>query len=293
MTRLDDILAAQAQSGAFVSSVRLPDRTCTDENGFVTALVLQALADHPTTPSLANARRKGLDFLERCAAAAPPGTFRFYPPQGQPEWMPLALDADIDDTALFSVALFDAGRLDGQRLRETAEILHQRFRVVWPSGAARPWHRAGSYYTWLNDWHRPNDIDLCANVNLSVLLHRTGQGERFGLKDIVAATQAGLDWAGNFSERARLLSPFYPDPVELAYAIARAVAQGVEALRPCLERLRDRPWAARDGTQDERPVCGSADGRILWRAPALQMARRLHASTPSTGSMRDLKFSSS
>ncbi|CAO3430194.1 hypothetical protein [Azospirillum endophyticum] len=279
---LPGILAAQTPGGAFASTVWLADGPCPDENGFVTALVLNALDGLEETPALATARGRALDFLARCELPDRPGAFSFYPWDGHPDWMAVPLPADADDTALFALALVAGGRRDREWLTRVATGELRRFRLAWISGAAMPWHREGAVFTWLDERYYPNVIDLCVNINVAALLAATGQGEALGLPAIVAMVEDALDWAGPFPDKARLLSPYYPDPIEIAHALTRAVAQGVTEFRPSLARLRDLPWAWEDGTDDGggrggegRPVCGSGDRRILWTAPVLRAARRL------------------
>ncbi|NEP26036.1 hypothetical protein [Moorena sp. SIO3I6] len=274
------ILAAQAPSGAFLSTVYLPDGPVPDENGFVTALVLHELTHLPQTPAVMAAQERALDFLARCELPTQPGAFSFYPPDGHPSWMPIPLNPDADDSALFAFALVRAGRKPKAFLEQVVREVLAKFRLFWISGTAKPWYQSGVYFTWLNKLYYPNIIDVCVNVNIAVLLKAAGVGEALGITNIVQMVELGVAWAGTSSERALLLSPYYPHPMELLYAVERAVELGVEDFIACRETLRKLPWAQSDsceGWSENRPICSSEDGRILWRSAVLQQARRLSA----------------
>lgn len=275
---LDALLAAQSPSGAFGSIVDLPTGPVADENGFVTALVLHELSAWPATPALAAARMRALDFLACCERPDRRGAFSFYPPDRQPEWMPIALLPDADDTALFTLALVDGGRWPAQQLTLAVRRVLEAFRLRWVAADARPWYREGVYLTWLDELVYPNIVDLCVNINVAALLKRAGPEHACALAAIVDMVDAGLAWAGTSPQRAFLLTPYYPHPAELGHALDRAIRLGVTELLPCRDKLRDLGWSyAADpaGWPLNTPVCSSDDGRIVWRAPVLQQARQL------------------
>jgi hypothetical protein len=73
---------------------------------------------------------------------------------------------------------------------------------------------------------------------------------------------------------ARLLAPFYASISELEPAVNRAHALGASTLGPC------RKWIAKAGRgddpfDDDQPLYCNQHGSPVWRAPALQRARRL------------------
>ncbi|WP_323121242.1 hypothetical protein [Burkholderia alba] len=271
---LDAVLAEQMPSGAFVSFVALPNGPVADENGFVTALVIHELSRLPATPALDAARARALDFLARCERPDRRGAFAFYPLDGQPDWMPIPLLPDADDTALMTLALVDGGRWPAARLTQAARQVLEPFRLRWLAGNPRPWYREGVYQTWIDELCFPNPVDLCVNINIASLLHRSGLDHESGLTAIVDMTLAAFAWAGDSPQRAFLLTPYYPHPAELAHAVERAIDHGVTGLLPCRRPLRTLLGPPDDWPRDP-PVCGSDDGRIVWRAPALQQARRL------------------
>ena len=88
-----------------------------------------------------------------------------------------------------------------------------------------------------------------------------------------------VDWAGDAPARARMLAPFYADPVELALSVQHAVDCGAAELRPLLDRLRAVPWVADhpDPFGVERAVCCSAYGVVRWTSVPLAAARQLAA----------------
>lgn len=274
---LAELLPAQTASGAFPSTVSLPTGPVPDENGFITALVLHELAGFPPTPDLRAAQERALDFLLRCERRDQPGCFAFYPPGAQPDWMPIPLPPDADDTALITLALARAGRWSRHALEHIARHRLAPFRLLHLSAIAKPWHRVGAYFTWLDEMFYPNVVDLCVNVNVAILLKTAGLAEEMGLMALVEMIEAGIDWAGASAQRSFLLTPFYPQPHELVHAVGRAVELGVSELAPCRDKLSACPWGGAhdpNGWSDDRAICSSHDGRIVWRAPVLQRARR-------------------
>lgn len=273
---MDQILARQSASGAFPSQVQVGDRLFDDENGFVTALVVRALASFPSSPAVAEAAEQGLAFLLACRSPSLPGAFRFWPAGREPAWID-GLPDDADDTALYALELVRWGRRDRDWLRREVvrALLPARLGEVEPP--APPWLARGAFRTGLDGRTRGNPVDACANVNVAALLAAAGLEHSRAFHDACSTVEAGLAWAGIDPARLRSLTPFYPHPGELLHALDHAVATGVQRLRPILGRLRRQLRLAGVDTTfpDPQPVCSSAYGGTLWTAPVLQQARRL------------------
>ena len=120
-----------------------------------------------------------------------------------------------------------------------------------------------------------NPIDLTVNVNLLVLLQKTCQ-VNVEVNAIRGMLDAGLAWAGASKSRARLLTPWYPEPVELLFALERAARFGVVSLDKYICALRGLDWVRADLTSETvLPVCGSNDRRFKWYCSGLDRLRRL------------------
>jgi len=297
------VLASQRPDGAFPSRVILDRRRgieAPDGNAFVTALVVHHLVALPSallrTSGLCGEHVEALDralgFLERCrvpgAAVSEPdrwgrdvtGAFRFYPEGGRPEWMQTRLAPDVDDTVLCTGVLLTAGRMEAAEARELVERVLEPHRLHDRTAAARwPWVEAGAYRTWLDPKAKPNPVDCTVNANAAALLARLGLRDHPAYAAAVATVRRGLAWAGGSAAHGRLISPFYPDLAELADAVARARRAGVDAFVD-LSVPPTRGAETPDATLlRRRPVCSSADGRVHWLAPVLQIAREIAGET--------------
>ena len=265
-----EIAAGQAPSGAFLSLVQLASGPVTDENAFVTALVLERLATREPSPGRGDVCERALDFLERCERAAPRGGFAFYPIGAQPRWLREPLPADVDDTALCSLALYRGGRWSQNRLRHQVVEVLDRYRLAAKPGGAE-WFQPGVYPTWLSDKLLRNPIDVCANVNVATLLEASGVGEGHS-RGIVHMVEAALDWVANRRERMQAIMPYYCHPAELGHALQRAVSAGVSGADELLARFGAQGWW--QGSEDRAaPICCSLGARVVWSSPVLQAAR--------------------
>ena len=296
---LGQVLASQRDDGAFPSRVLLDRRSgleAPDGNAFVTALVLHHLLALPGRLLRAAglcgdhvaALDRALGFLERCrvapAAVSHPdrwgrdvaGAFRFYPAGARPEWMQTRLAADVDDTVLCAGVLLTAGRMEAAEARDLVERVLEPHRLHDRTAAARrPWVEAGAYRTWLDPKAKPNPVDCTVNANAAALLARLGLRDHPAYAAAVATVRRGIAWAGGSAAHGRLITPFYPDLVELGHAVARARTAGVDAFAD-LSVPPTRSAEAHDDTPlRSRPVCSSADGRVHWLAPVLEIAREV------------------
>ncbi|QTO22394.1 hypothetical protein [Burkholderia seminalis] len=273
---LDALLSAQAPGGAFPSRVTVGDRRYADENVFVTALILDALARLPAgTADRAIAR--GLDFLESCASLTCPGAFHFYPPGRMPSWLGVDLSADADDTALALTLLARFGRRTAAEACDALERVLHPWRLHYRPESADPWIAQGACRTWLDRRAAPNPVDACVNANVATALTSLGGAGHAACR---AARDTVLDAiafvAENPAHRARLTA-FYPDLWELVHALRRGARHGVAGFARAAAQLAGMlgPHAGAQAT-----VCSSTDMRWRWTAPLLQTARTLTRDTP-------------
>jgi hypothetical protein len=246
--------------GGVASVVRWADGRCVeDRNGFVTALAVREyrLAGR-TVPG------EWIDLLAGCRR--PEGSYGFWPVGGVPAWAP-ELPSDSDDTAVMLLELALAGRVSREEARRVAcrTVGTHRLRRVLDPGP--PWLRRGMFTT----WHRGRDldmVDLTAVTNVLALLYSLGLQRIPGVEETLAALTAGVAWAGSSVARWESLSPFYPEPDELARALDHATACGVPG-------LADGARVAQEvcPRQDPDVVCSMAYGPPTWHSPALTVVR--------------------
>lgn len=239
-----------------------------DRNGFVGALAVRAL------------RRQGravpdvmLDALERCRYGE--GGFGFWPEHARPAWAP-ALPGDADDTAIMLFELVRAGRIDIDAARRTACRTIGRHRIATLPLLRPPWLRTGVFSTWHRAGRTHDVIDCTATANVLALLAALSLDHLPGASAATAMLADAVAWAGDAPARAASLSPFYPDPAELVLALTHAVEAGAHALRPVRDAAAGSAWGrdAEARTHDVAyPVCGSAYGIAVWRAPVLAHIR--------------------
>jgi hypothetical protein len=189
------------------------------------------------------------------------------------------LTPDADDTALAWMALviYDRRRktdmnLGLQALRR-ARIYHRR-------GDEPSWARVGAFRTWLVGQGFRNPVDCCVNANVASFYAMAGETDSEEYAAAVATIADAVSTTGGGTPYMRTLAPFYAHPIELRYAVQRAVEVGAAELLPTLERisvLREMNEDALSGWPLDRPVCCNAHGRPVWRSPALQTARALRS----------------
>lgn len=280
-TTLEAILAEQADSGAFRSTIHNGEHAIADWNGFTTAHVLRALDLLPAQPTLERARRRALAFLQSCESRSHPGAFGFWPAGMQPDWVG-RLPEDADDTAVIAVELARHGLLSQRELLRIACTILLPHRLRRVGELAPPWLRPRVFLTWLDHDLRHNIVDCTVNANVVALLARANATHLPGYHDACAMIVDAVRWAGEAPARARSLSPFYAGPGELQVAVEHAIACGAVDLLPALELLRRQPWSqAISEARDDSPLWSSAYGSVIWRSPALQLARQLQHTTIS------------
>ena len=223
---IDQILSTQTAAGAFNAQVHLQHRTDNDANACVTGLVLRALrpvleranSACPLTP----ASKRALAFLASCESPTLPGAFRFWPATAQPSWIQ-DLPDDADDTAICALELVRYNQRPIAFLREIACRVLIKRRLSKVDRPAPEWLRPGVFVTWLRDEPRPNVVDCCVNANVAALLAFADLRHLPGYAEACEMIDHAVAWTGTSRLRAQCISPFYPDPAELLYAVDHAV----------------------------------------------------------------------
>ncbi len=190
------------------------------------------------------------------------------------------LPDDADDTSIIALELLRHGVIDRSFvLKNTCTILKE-FRLRNISPPAPEWLRPGVFLTWLSGHEHRNIVDCCVNANVVALFAYAGITHWNGYREACEMIDDGIRWAGDSLQRARFLTPFYPHPIELFYALRYAITQGAIQLVPALQKLTQASWAAEDiNTAKYRPICSSAYGGVVWSSSILQKIRLLEANS--------------
>lgn len=252
----------------------LDGRPREDRNGFVTALAVRAcrLAGGPVPA-------EWLDVLESCRRG--PAGFGFWPVASRPAWAP-DLPADADDTAVMTLELVLAGRLDTARARSLVYRTVARHRVSQVRDPGPPWLRRGVFGTWHRTVGGTDLVDCTVNVNVLALLAGIGLPDLPGAAQSADMVAAAVRWAGTDRTRATSLSPFYPEPAELVAALQHAVAAGADRLGDTCRTAAAAPWATPSTADpDGYAVCSSPYGGVRWISP--QLVRLRAARVPVQG----------
>lgn len=260
------------KSGALPAFYDTPAGAIQHETSFVTALGCFALeaGEQQREP-----KQKMLDFLESCETPVRSGTFSFWPDSHRPDWA-RKVPPDTDDTALCLNLLYRAGRRTRtEAIRQTATTLLPHRNP--PDPFAPPWIATGAFRAWIaGDRAAPNPVDCAVNANILALFATLNMRDVPGRQSAIHTIRAGLTWADRDPARLRVLTPFYPEPRELALALERAVAAGVTELRAPLAGLR-RFVTGLPGP--EAVICAGAYLSEGWRSPALSTLRTAHPPT--------------
>lgn len=246
--------------GAVPSLVRHPRWVRRDDNGFVTALAVRA-----TRVAGGTVPGQWLDVLETCRVDG--AGFSFWPHGRVPKWAP-PLVPDADDTSVMALELLHTGRLDRAAARKVA-CLGVAAHKAQRTAHGPVWIRKGMFATWQRPGITRQLVDCTAATNALALLAATELLDLGGVPETVAAISAGVEWADGDPLRLSSLSPFYPEPNELRLAVAHAVGEGCEPLRPVAEALGAPAVPDADAT-----VCSSPYGLVTWHSPRLQAIRR-------------------
>ncbi len=204
--------------------------------------------------------------LESCAR--PGGGYAFWPYGAVPAWAP-DLPTDSDDTAVMLLELTLAGRVPTHEARSAAcrTVGSHRLRRALSPGP--PWMRRGMFTTWQRTGRDVGIVDLTAVTNALSLLFALGLSAIPGVAESLAGLGAATRWAGGSTARWRSLSPFYPEPEELARALDHAAGWEVPGTAG---------WATavRAGCPRESPdrICSMAYSPPTWHSPELASLRR-------------------
>ena len=257
----------QSENGAFRSLLHWEDASYEDWNCFTTGLVLR----HARGELDSAVRERAFDFLLQCRR--PGGAFGFWPIDKQPSVIRETLPPDCDDSSIAAIELALGGRWGRSEIRQLVFETIVKNRLPCFDEPAPPWLRPGVFLTWLGPDSRNRTVDCCANANVIALLAFGELTHVPGYAEACQMIEAGIRWAGDDPVRARSLTPYYPDPGELRYAIDHAVKCGSQALEESHRLLRHTTWA-RLRPRANVPICSNAYGGAFWTSPVLQSARQ-------------------
>ncbi|MEO5852249.1 MAG: hypothetical protein ABIQ15_07025 [Nocardioides sp.] len=244
----------------------------TDHNGFVVALASRAVrCSGGTVPP------SWLDYVETCRR--PSGGFGFWPVGGTPAWAP-DLPADADDTAVALLELVRAGWVTPEDARAIACRTVATYRLIRPADPGPPWLRRGAFTTWHRVGATTDLVDLTALVNVVALLAYLDLLHLPGVPASLDLVAAAREWAGDSRERWRSVSPFYPEPDELALAVDNAEECGVPGLGGLAPHLRH---VAPRRPHHPYAVCSAPYGPPTWYCEDL---RDLRSVTPARSHRR-------
>jgi hypothetical protein len=188
-----------------------------------------------------------------------------------PVWAP-GLIADADDTAIMASELLRHGSISFQTATSIAltALLPYRLKQV-PDN--HPWIRPGVFMTWLG-LANSNPIDCCVNVNVVAFLSQIGLSEAPGYMEACAMVGDAVRWSAGQRDRLESLCPYYPNPLELLYAVRSAVRNGAAALQEPLVTLEEYRGTghSRDSTG---PLFSNSDRSIVWSSRAVQLSRQI------------------
>ncbi|AEE49395.1 hypothetical protein [Haliscomenobacter hydrossis] len=274
---LQQVIQAQQASGAFPSYVVLNGRAVPDENCCITALVGLSLLELPATRVLTQVLDRALAFVEACEDPQHPGAFRYYPYRIESPRLNIPIFNDLDDSALAALFLLKTGKRSREAICGHLDSVFENNRKLWVSDADPGWISAGAALTWLTGTAHKNPVDACVNANVAALYAQMGLWEAPMYLSCINSLQRLATYWGDPAQRWRYVAPFYAHPLELVYALERAVAAGATALQQPLNSFAKYSWSQVDTAQTwlmERPICCNDSGSPLWYAPVLQQVRR-------------------
>jgi len=272
-------LVSQSESGAIISYVERGGERRLDQNNFITALWLRELRMRglDQLSIFDKPQALALDYLENSASTVSDNaqTYGFWSEQLRPEWLARIPD-DIDDTAIVNNELLLAGRISSKTLKRNFYHILNSVRVpkhsVYNSIYRPSWVSPGCYYTWLPSTHsQENIIDVCANTNVVALLAKLNAKTAPGYQAACETIFNAIKWATKNVSRLPAITPYYPSPFELFFALEHAIQCGAheliashELLRSLLEDACIKPTSA---------ICSSVFGNTVWSCDAIDGIR--------------------
>lgn len=279
---LSFLASQQHASGTFSVDVCRDDtmRQCEVERTVAGAIIVGYALKNMTHPLARTIRDNTLQFLRE--EQEPSGLWR-YLPHGHPAYT--RFPPDLDDTSIAGLLLRD----DPERFARAVQAVACRQDAT------------GLYPTWATetDPHAPPDInnaryqtelqnyDCGVNANVLALLAADGKEAAPVCAHLKEVAAARLDSG---------CSVYYPTPPILAYAIARAYAEGAACLAPTVPALQAALLARRLpeghwGSYLETALAVSALHRVGWRgAPASAQRYLLEGQTTDGSWPRELYY---
>ncbi|MBA6304203.1 hypothetical protein [Colwellia sp. MB02u-14] len=268
---------SQLASGAFRSLVHFPDASCCeDENAFVTALVLRHSRHLSLMHTLPDVFERALAFLARCQSSRFAGMYRFWPKADHPSWLgSFCIAEDADDSAIISLELQLYHRQNIEVASNLAQKVLEQHRFFDSNLTRDDWRKQGVFLTWLDYLETPNPVDCCVNTNIIALLAHCGLKDLAGYQQTCQMINDAIVNSDGCETFIASLCPYYPDAVELYFALENAVAMGGD-LQPAFHFLSQQAWllaCLRKKQLDNLPICSHQNGTIYWTSEVLQAIR--------------------
>lgn len=277
---LNDVLRQQSAFGGFPSFIDAGGEIIEDENCFITSLVLLELLEYVRrngdNKEIWEAIEKGAQFIENCEQPDRKGRFYFYPLTIDSPRLPIAIDADYDDSALALSVLLCAGK---RQLKDIQDIIIELFepgKIKLITGQDAAWVKPSLFRTWIVPRAAYNPADCCVNLNILSFYAAAGM---LGYHNNVSITQH-IEYAvtlfGTGLSAMRRIAPYYAHPAELFFCLDRVARSGIKEVDGLLQKVRKNicsEFGDNVFLKADRPICCNAHGRPLWFAPVLQLAR--------------------
>ncbi len=190
----------------------------------------------------------------------------------------MKLDPDADCTAFQVLALDDPSHLDAivQDL-DFYRLDHSRFRLPDFQRAALP-NAEGTFLVWFPPKARCvnqkiEQLDIVVQAHILWLLQRFKRLDCNGRSETIAFLKSVID-SDLILENPYAVSPYYPFPLVILYALSRAIVWGkIDALYDVRERLLSMTRRVAP-TNDLERLCKASVGKY-WNDAALEATLRL------------------
>ncbi|MBL4673972.1 MAG: hypothetical protein JKX81_17050 [Arenicella sp.] len=281
-------LVLQSESGAIISYVEREGKSVLDQNNFITALWLRELRMQSLEQFAFFDKPKALalDYLDNSASTRSDyaRAYGFWPERFEPEWA-VGITTDIDDTAIVNHELLLAGKTSSKQLkREFYQILNS-VRVPKNTVNSPCWVSPGCYYTWFPRRSHNNIVDVCANTNAVALLATLNAKTAPGYQAACETINNSIKWASNNLSRLSAITPYYPSPFELLFALEHAIQCGAHELLSARDTLAQ--ILSDSGLEPVSVICSAAYGNNVWRCDAISALRHQRFNCFSTADKRN------
>jgi hypothetical protein len=207
--------------------------------------------------------------------------FFFWPEEEHPFWMGgQRLREDADDSSIISMLLVRHQLEGNEYLANLARNVLEQHRYFSSQSLPGTWQMSGTFLTWLHFMEQPNPVDCCVNANILALLAFCGLKSLPGYSETCRMLNRVIPGTDGSMKALASLSPYYPHPIELFFALRHAVSLGADVEKAFLF-ISGQPWLQDllyRGMDDNLPVCSHQDGSIYWTSGILQTIRSFETS---------------